>query len=842
MSRHGLGRFTITAFLLAALFPAAGAAADLRALCAGPAKSETQLVGSSGHAYTVRMGGSIDSEMTRDPLGYWAYDQYWEGNVSVRLENVGDVPVVNPWIRREGRPDTRTLRSIVDFVVTPAMSDREKARRLYEFDIRQRFHATTNDEEVDDVVKRFNAYGYTLCGNQSKIIGDLWRAAGLRVRRGYPAGHSTTEVFYDGDWHLLDSDEGIICLMRDNKTIASEAQIVADHDLMKRTHTYNLLQDDNRIRDEDSASGHHYEGTREGEHPSRTKHTMNFVLRPGEALTWAWNPRNRVHLAEDPRGNTPYWLKRWRVLTHAMNGELSYTPDLTRQATMKFFEGSGVEWRAGGPMGTGVYLSGRSGSLLLPVNSAYPIVGGRLDVDFMRRDTAAEKVKVSLSFDGGRNWRDMWTSLPTDYSRMGIDLDEFFPMTEPARYGYLLRFELDSRAEKPELCLKGISLHSTLQMARLAMPGLSLGENAFRYTDESGPERKVRITHVWNECGAAEVPGRPERALAPEDGATAPGTRVNFRWEPPASGAAPADYEFELSEYADMRWPLSPNFHKLISRTVNRGKAAYDVPYHGLLNPGETYYWRVRARSREGVWGAWSKAFSFSAAAPAVPVSVSGKFDPQARAVAVRWEPGKGGTAPARYRVYGSAERGFTASDVPYVYAAGAAGTRDSPPNLLLETSGPVNSVELPPDLWRAYYRVAAVDAAGRESGPSDMTELAHPLIMTRKLPDGRPSSYYQAAVEVSASIGHLTPGIAGAQPPSPRMHRTGDDLAFELSGAPAGLSVQRKTGLIAGYLPSGSAGQYEMLVTVTDRKTGTRDAVKLPLRIDAGVAQNRAR
>jgi hypothetical protein len=54
--------------------------------------------------------------MTRDPMGYWAYDQYWEPNVSVKLENLGDTPVVNPWIQRAGSVDTRSLKAIVDSI------------------------------------------------------------------------------------------------------------------------------------------------------------------------------------------------------------------------------------------------------------------------------------------------------------------------------------------------------------------------------------------------------------------------------------------------------------------------------------------------------------------------------------------------------------------------------------------------------------------------------------------------------------------------------------------------------------------------------------------------------
>ncbi len=819
------------AFALVILWAAAGSAADLRNLCQDTPKYHSEAIEGGNRTYTVRMGGRIDGEMTRDPVGYWSYDQFWEPNAYVRLENVGDVPVVNPWLRRADRPDTRSAKSIVDFVIDPSMSDAEKARRIWEFEIRQRFHATTEDNEVDDVVKRFNCYGYTLCGNESKIISDLWRAAGLRVRRGFPNGHSTAEVFYDGGWHLLDSDEHIIALFPDNKTIASEEQVVRDHFLMKRVHSYGPLHDDNLKRDESGAALHFYEGERSGEQPSLTKHKMDFTLRPGEAITWAWKQSNRFHGKEFEGSLANYWNKRWRLIANVMNGEMSYLADLRKESTLKYFETSGVALRETGPFGRGLYLNGKGGSAILPVTTAYPVVGGRLEVDFFRRDQQKESVKVSISFDKGKNWKEVWTNAGSDYARMYIDLNEHFPPADPARYEYLLRFDLTSEAADPAVCLKGLYLRSTLQMARFALPGVSLGDNSFIYTEQSGAGSKVKITHSWNECGADVIPGQPAKALYPPDGGKADGTKITFRWEAPSTGAPAADYELFVSEHQDVRWAISGNFHKLISRTANRGTASYELPWTGLLNPEQPYYWRVRARSEEGVWGPWSKVFSFSAEAPAVPANPRASFDPNSRAVTLGWEPGSGGTAAVRYRVFGSAERGFTPSDKPYEVNWGVDGTRDTPPNLLLETEGPNRSLTVPAELWRPFYRVLAIDASGRQSGTSTQAELQRPLIMTSRLPDGKRSAYYEARIDVSASIGHLVSANMNGRPYHMKF-RNGDELKFELAGAPQGLSIDPAKGLIAGHLPASAAGKHELTVTVSDLRGGGKDSVKLALTV----------
>ncbi|MHB1936360.1 MAG: putative Ig domain-containing protein [Acidobacteriaceae bacterium] len=804
---------------------------NLCSQCGDNTKKQVENVDSSHANYAIDMGGKIDGPMTRDPIGYWAYDQYWEPNIRVTMENIGDTPVVNPWLQRADTMDTRTLKSIVDSIVTPGMSDKEKARRIWEFEINNRFHATTQDNEVADVVKRVNVYGYTLCYDESKDISDLWRAAGLKVRKGYPTGHSLAEVYYDGGWHELDSDESIISLLRDNETIASESQIVADHDLMKRTHTYGVLAPDNRLGDEGGAALIYWEGERSGEQPSLTRHTMDFTLRPQESITWAWNPAGRFHAMpypSDPGSKDPnQWNKRWRVIAHAMDGDTIYAPDLAKQSTLQYLQTANVVQRLPGKFGPGLYLTGSAGTVDVPVNTAYPVVGGRLIVDLARQNVNDDAIAVSISFDGGSTWKDAQTSFASDYDRMYVDLNPFFPQTDPARYHYVLRFTLSSHSEKPEVALKGFALHSTLEMAPLAMPGVVLGENHFIFSDDSRSGTKVRITHVWKECdGNVAIPAAPV-AVAPAAGKTYFGTQVKFAWRP-GSAVAPVDYQFQLSEFPDMRWPLSPNFNKLISRTAFQGTPTFELPYVGLLNPEQKYYWHVRARSTDHVWGPWSKTYEFSTIAPAVPVDVKANFNRADRAVQLSWQRGKNGAQPVGYRIYGSEERGFTAHDNRYQYNDGLHGTQWAASNLLLDTHNANESVSLPEALWRPYYRVVAVDEKGRLSGPSAMAELSHPLIATSQLPNAIGSQFYEARIVTSASIGHLVSADENGKPYQMKF-RTGDELVFDMSGAPAGLSIDNR-GVISGFVGDAKPAKYKVTINVKNSKNGAGDSVTLPL------------
>src|ERR1022692_601576 len=105
-------------------------------------KSHIEQIAEGRHAYTVRQEGTMDGTNCRSPVGVGMSDgpaikQTWESNRAVRLENVGETDVVNPWLSN-GRNGFRTLGEIVASAVDPGMTDREKAHALWFQEIRHR--------------------------------------------------------------------------------------------------------------------------------------------------------------------------------------------------------------------------------------------------------------------------------------------------------------------------------------------------------------------------------------------------------------------------------------------------------------------------------------------------------------------------------------------------------------------------------------------------------------------------------------------------------------------------------------------------------------------------------
>jgi hypothetical protein len=829
-------------------------------------QQHVEAIGRSPHAYEIQFRGTVDGLMTRMPVGYGAFAQGWQPNRSVLIENVGQTDVLNPWIVVNGKRNWRTVADVAAEATRGHTAAADRARAIWEFRRSNRFHACTWDGECSDLLKALNVYGYTLCGDEACVINDLWKAAGLKTRRGYPVGHCVSEVFYDGGYHLLDSDEHVICLRRDNRTIASEEEVVRDHDLMKRTHTYSILSGESRQTDEFSASLYGYEGKREGDYGAHARHAMDLVLRPGESVELRWDHVGRQYTA----GVIPQKGQRLvdglgDLLTgfgptaydNLRNGKLRYAPDLGSPAAARGIDAMDNAGLDPASKGIRPIDPQKPAAVTWRFASPHVFVGG----------AAAARVRTGPG--GSAQWRysadkKTWQTLKPAAGPDGLVLrariDEFVsPRTAPT-YQFWLQLLLQGDAGASD-----VRFEHDVQTALLSLPELEAGANRVAYTDSTPAQRQVRITHRWMERRDWRPPRAPSEAIAPKDGQTVAGTRVAFRWSPAAhpDGQPIADYHFELSEHADVRWPLSPNFERLTSLTPSGGRPEWTVPGVGLLNPDTDYYWRVRARDARGVWGPWSRTFRFRVSAPGVPLDV--RLVPDGPGgLALTWSANPQGRPPAAYKVYGSDERGFSASEAEYTVLRGKgfvrsmeefetkpagtpdAGTVKTPGNLIArvaagsprEATGtvpkpsngtvPVASLRVvgpdvsSPNANRAFYRVAAIDAEGNESGPSDCAEVQRPFVFSRPEANARVGRPYRCQLRATSSIGDLRCR------PSPKSSYNAafwdrEELTFTAVRLPEGLSLDAQTGLISG-MPA-KPGTFDVEVRVSDQLGKSRAA-----------------
>lgn len=734
--------------------------------------------------YSVVQGGTMDGRNCRSPQGVWQpFEQTWESNRSVRMENVGTTDVVNPWLV-SGRNDLRNLDAVVSRAIEPGMSANDSAMSLWWQEIQHRFHFEGDNSELSSPVKVLNVYGHNTCGNDSICLAGQWKKAGLKVAPARLVGHCVTQVFYDDRWHLFDGDMHSMYLLRDNETVAGEQDIVRDHDLVRRTHTQGLLQSDGRAGDEWESSIYVFQGAVNGDRNADVASSMNMTLRPHESLAWRWGHATPVKY----HGSSPP-----RFPDRICNGLWEYRPDFSRATWRKGAAAiEGIEERRDGLAAE----AGATGTIVWTIKCPYVFVGGRLEVD-------GNDPEFAISWDG-KSWEECTT-----------DLDRHFPPQGPARYSYQLRCRLSGAAR-----LRRLAVVSDVQMAPLSLPGMEIGKNAFVYSDETAGERKLRITHEWVERSDSKPPAAPAEPLEPRDGGESDGTDVIFRWQTAVDpdGDAIADYHFELSARPDMKWPLSMSFAKLISRTADAGQPQYTLTAPGQLNPDREYYWHVRARDAKGVWGAWSKTWRFTPRGPTPPLDVTIDYDAGQGLGVLRWRANATGRRPVSYRVYASDEKGFSASDESYRVTTGI--SKDLPPefaaNFVVETKttelqviGPGVSL---PGANKAFYRVVAVDRSGKRSGPSDYAEAPRPIIFSRPIAKVNAGSEYRYDVAVIRSLGDLrTRVIEGRETMSfwdierPR---------FRLERGPEWLQIDEATGHLSGK--PAAAGPVDVVVAVS--------------------------
>jgi hypothetical protein len=330
-----------------------------------------------------------------------------------------------------------------------------------------------------------------------------------------------------------------------------------------------------------------------------------------------------------------------------------------------------------------------------------------------------------------------------------------------------------------------------------------VGENTIAYADETKEPHAVKISTKWVERAGPPLPAAPPRPVSPKDDGEVDGTRVRFQWVP-AEGSKVVDYHFQLGDQPTLRWVLSPNFDKLISTSGDVAKGLYELPEAGLLNPGERYYWRVRAKDDRNAWGPWSRIWSFVAQAPGVP-----SLFRWGKESALLWKEAPG-RKPVKYLVYASNEKGFTVSDKDYPVFVGNQKTGGLFPGKEF-VKFPANKIaEVTQTRFgfrpqHAFYRVVAVDEKGERSGPSDVLAARRPSLYTEPPPEFKPGVPYRYEARTIASIGDLRCRTIGAECYNAAFWDA-EKPKFSLIQGPAWLTMQAETGVLSGTPPAGAA------------------------------------
>jgi hypothetical protein len=581
------------------------------------AGSVTELVGANTQArtvvltgpgsYQIDVGGTLDHRNTvRHHLYFGQFhvreSPWFQPNISVTVANTGDTVVRAPRLVANGVGDWYDIDSLLTEVLAGADTDEQRALALFAFFARSdvqshnnymRCGPATPDRDRSPAANTFSdranpVHAVTTwyasgCELSAVNMAIAARRAGLGSRvvmfsrpgAEFVGQHAAVEVFYDGGHHMFDPELRAYFLLRDNRTVASAAEVCADPDLVGRTHCLGPAGPD-------TEPGFWFDalydsGTPLGVMPfDEWVDGVEYDLRPGERFEMRWSHQRRFHYGDKNDHDVPQ--SPWRL----SNSCVALRVNGSVRATVAHL--TAVDNLEVTPEGLRVVDNRYDGEVIVRMASPFPIVGGEIDLP----DPA---VRVALA-QRDCPWRTIEPA--ADGS---VSLDEALDHLR----GRALR-EFHARLTVPASAppLPGFEVRALVQLADTALPALLAGPNTLSYRDRSTGDRRIEITHVWQELDHP-VPAAPE--VSPVTATSA--DSVVLSW---SAVDGPIDHHIDhhvvIAHSPGDPVAVCPD----LDRLTGSGEPSWRVPAGWLRCPGR-YVWRVRAISTDevrGPWSAWS--------------------------------------------------------------------------------------------------------------------------------------------------------------------------------------------------------------------------------------------
>ena len=776
-------------------------------------KSQTEVIATRRHAYTIHMGGTVDMDhaLTRE---YAIWRLGWQPNESLTVENIGSAPVENCKIIVNDRGDWYTMEGLLREAIGTAKNDQEKVYLIWNFLRSNRhhddpLHSGRWGDELHDPVKMLAIYGAGLCDDSGSIGASMYWAAGFRDPEPFVRGlhgHMMCEVFAEGRWQFMDIDENAFYLDRENRLPVSGDVIADDHDLCHREIHYGpMFSDWPRSRRAAALFGRDDDQSRR----LAKGYEIRVNLRPSERIDYRWDNVGKWSMSMQDRQRR--WVGNSRKIYQPALRSLESEAQEARNVIPVTFEGRPA-----------VAAENAGGSITYRMSSAFVFCGGSVTAGFnLRRASDEARIEAWATDNKGEGQTEpvvLWQAKGPGPKRADVNLDEAInPTGGPPEYEFWVRVSLSSKSGKAAAVLTDLSIRGDIMVSPIFLPRLRLGENKVVYTDDSGGSRKVRVTYKWRETTATKPLAAP-KLIRPSDRQTLRDEKITYQWQPVDGATA---YHFQVSRDPAMRWPYRPSFDTVYNHTE------YCVPFCGIYSPDEEYYWRVRAQNDKGIWGEWSKIRTFRWSGPCVPKNVT--ITPGDGTFTLSWEPNPRGQRPVAYEVYGSRIKGFSVSKEPYeIETLGTV-----PANYLGRTASThvvvagrraaervPAGVENPDNLNRCYYRVVAIDEQGTRSGCSAYVELPHPYIWTVPPTTIRAGRGYRYQPRLIHSMGDMQ--FRYVSPNCKFWER--EQVSFSLLKAPKWLKIDSKTGLLTAVAPSNATGRYPISIQATatfEKRTG---------------------
>ncbi len=320
------------------------------------------------------------------------------------------------------------------------------------------------------LIKALNIYPFDQCGPLNHMLRKLFLAVRISSNDSLGTHHQFQEAFYQGSFRLFDLSPRLYWLDRDNATVVSRRRFEDD--------LYLKLRQGSGVH---SAIPGRKDRARFGS--AERPHSMEFRLRPGERVSVCWHNEGRWFEVTGERKPLPLA----KVPPYFGNGAIVYEP--TVEGEVAEFENLAVEVLDDGSTMLRAQDPARPAALVYRARCPYIFSDGALSGAYVAQEVGA--ISVSLSFDEGETWTEVWCS-PDKAGDIAVGmLDQV-----TGRYGYWLKVEFASgRAAK----VTGLKVRNTFVASPLALPGrLSRGGNRIAFV--GGPVTvPVKTTCRWVE-------------------------------------------------------------------------------------------------------------------------------------------------------------------------------------------------------------------------------------------------------------------------------------------------------------------------------------------------------
>ena len=397
--------------------------------------------------------------------------------------------------------DVSTMDAVLDWMIQPGMTDREKAVAIWETVVKFRHQNDPPSEFIDsggcvhDPIKTFNVYGYNMCCCASACVQALASAAGFEAR-GWEMGHSVPEIYYGDRWHYADGS--LVCYLTDATgelySVDELCQVVSDNPGFNPVYGTPKSSYPEPFRSCEMADasgvlparihGLHSLWSVFGAEPAEFGHAYIqgyqclLRIRRGEKLIRNWS-NTGLH-ANMHDGSAPDCLNQ--TLDHA---ELRYQrDDYGDLSNGRVGNGSLVytvplgyaHWRAGAcrvdNVAPGAGLAPQEPSsaaeAVFRMRCPYPFLTGAVRVRGDINQHGGASLTVYVSTNNGLDWHEAWsrTGGGALYEEIDIGARIF------RRYDYRVKLVLNGDA-----AIDGLEFVNDIQHAQRALPALDQGDN-----------------------------------------------------------------------------------------------------------------------------------------------------------------------------------------------------------------------------------------------------------------------------------------------------------------------------------------------------------------------------